>query len=154
MSFVLGCSVTTLPTSCGTLKPLPPSPVTGFGGVYTSAPLNLLVGAVFSVQLSGIIHGRRHLLLWLAAAATAVAVALTPWDEMFNNFPKIVGNGVLRNSPLRYTSTRTHEPVTPEGHAHDTCAVGAVIHTLLARAAPIALLNALPLLAGGFVSSS
>jgi len=75
----------------------------------------------------------------LAVAATAVAVALTPWEVMFNSFPKMVGNGVLPNSPFRYTSTRTHDPATPAGQAHDTCAVGAIVQTLLARAAPIAL---------------
>jgi len=72
-------------------------------------------------------------------ATRAVAVAFTPWDEMFNSFPKRVGNGVLPNSPFRYTSTRTHDPATPAGHAHDTCAVGASVHTLLASAAPVAL---------------
>jgi hypothetical protein len=93
-------------------------------------------------------------LVALPVATRAVAVALTPWDEMFNTFPKIVGNGMLPNSPFRYTSTRTHEPATPGGQAQDTCAVGAAVHTLLARAVPIALENALPLLAGGSVSSS
>src|SRR4029453_5843879 len=135
---------------------------TSFGFSCTALPptfchlsnfLGFSAGVTLSIHLSATANGRMQLVA-LPEATLAVAVALTPWDEMFNSGPKMVGNGVLPNSPFRYTSTRTHEPVTPGGHAHDTCAVGAEVHTLLARAAPIALENAFPLLAGGSVSSS
>ena len=119
------------------MKPVPPRPgdlgQAGSSASHCSAPLNLSAGAVFSVHLSGN-HPRPHAIAALVGRGSdAVAVALTPWDEMFNSFPKMVGSGVLPNSPFRYTSTRTHEPATPSGHVHDTCAVGAAVHTLLAR---------------------
>src|SRR4029453_15879933 len=120
---------------------------TSFGSRCTALPptlchrsnfLGFSAGLTLSIHLSATANGRMQL-VELPEATRAVAVALTPWDEMFNTLPKMVGNGVLPNSPLRYTSTRTHEPTTPAGQAHETCAVGARVPTLLARDAPIPL---------------
>src|SRR5690349_12464243 len=115
--------------------------------LYTAA------GARTSAHLSATAKGRIQLTV-LPLLARAVAVARTPCDATPMSGPKKVGSGALPNSLFRYTSTRTHEPAIPAGHAHDTCATGDSVQTSFSVAAFRAASAARPVSDGGLSRSS